>query len=106
MGLDDITHAVKPPVDETSAIITIHISKSGQVKVTFPEEKMTINDCAKIMYTATTIVLNNIKEREAIKKADPKVLAKLKSADNIKQAEITGTKRHSNKKTRGSKNSR
>ena len=79
MGIEDITHAVD--VEETTAdmIIGIHVNGEGEVKITFPEERMSIEDCAKIMFTATNVVLNNIKERGAMKEVDPKVLEELRN---------------------------
>ena len=80
-GLDDIIHATSQenvPDEEIKASIIIHILKNGKVKLSFPEDIMSLEDCGKIMYTATTVVLENIKGKKAIKPADPNIVEKLK----------------------------
>jgi len=77
-GLDDITHASK---DNAMPVITInvHLTAENNIQIEYPQDKITLEYCAKVLTTAVKVIVENLKERGALKKPDPRVVDKLKN---------------------------
>ena len=81
MGLADIAHAMKVEPKEKgpeNEVIRIEMTPEQQVKVFFPDDKMNLEECGKIIFTALKMVLEMNKEIKDKKETDPKVLETLR----------------------------
>ena len=78
-GLGEALTQQEPKEEEKpEPIIYVQMLKNGQIQTRYPDDVMTLEDCAKILAIAATQVMKAVKEKTAISKADPRILKELK----------------------------